>query len=223
MRCLFNTAAKDVRRFRLYEKSLDALATSPYARTVDRWLLAGMCLLGRDFARVPHSEAWNSTISKPTGQVISLSNRMLDNPLNVGGVATGLGNGARVAAVVAGRCRGHVAGCCLLSYPLLVCQPTTCASACLHISRGHHSGHAGAGAHSFCVPLLNISNVNSTDVAKVLRLTGGSPAHKAEQSCQAGPGTSCQATRLCEPQAPFHSCSHFPPMSNGHAIYSGLH
>ena len=41
MRCLFNTAAKDVRRFRLYEKSLDALATSPYARTVDRWLLAG--------------------------------------------------------------------------------------------------------------------------------------------------------------------------------------
>ena len=42
MRCLFNTAAKDVRRFRLYEKSLDALATSPYARTVDRWLLAGV-------------------------------------------------------------------------------------------------------------------------------------------------------------------------------------
>ena len=42
MRCLFNTAAKDVRRFRLYEKSLDALATSPYARTVDRWLLAGL-------------------------------------------------------------------------------------------------------------------------------------------------------------------------------------
>lgn len=42
MRCLFNSAAKDVRRFRLYEKSLDALATSPYARTVDRWLLAGM-------------------------------------------------------------------------------------------------------------------------------------------------------------------------------------
>lgn len=41
MRCLFNTAAKDVRRFRLYEKSLDALATSPYARMVDRWLLAG--------------------------------------------------------------------------------------------------------------------------------------------------------------------------------------
>ena len=41
MRCLFNTAAKDVRRFRLYEKSLDALATSPYAKTVDRWLLAG--------------------------------------------------------------------------------------------------------------------------------------------------------------------------------------
>lgn len=51
MRCLFNTAAKDVRRFRLYEKSLDALATSPYARTVDRWLLAGTCLLGADFAQ----------------------------------------------------------------------------------------------------------------------------------------------------------------------------
>ena len=41
MRCLFNTTAKDVRRFRLYEKSLDALATSPYAKAVDRWLLAG--------------------------------------------------------------------------------------------------------------------------------------------------------------------------------------
>ena len=84
MRCLFNTAAKDVRRFRLYEKSLDALATSPYARTVDRWLLAGMCLLGADFAQVPHSETCNCTISKPTGRVISLSNRMLDNPLSVG-------------------------------------------------------------------------------------------------------------------------------------------
>ena len=34
--------------------------------------------------------------------------------------SAGLGNGARVAAVVGGRCRGHVAGCCLLSYPLLV-------------------------------------------------------------------------------------------------------
>ena len=39
----------------------------------------------------------------------------------------GWGNGARVAAVVAGRCRGHVAGCCMLSYPLLVSPPMSLA------------------------------------------------------------------------------------------------
>ena len=138
------------------------------------------------------------------------------------GVATGLGNGARVAAVVAGRCRGHVAGCCLLSYPLLVGQPAACASACLHIFRGHHTGHAGSGARSSHGLRCNISSVNSTDEAKVLRLAGGPTAHKVEQSCQAGPGPSRQATRLCEPQNLFPSCSHFPPKSTGRAIYSGL-
>jgi hypothetical protein len=152
MRCLFNTAAKDVRRFRLYEKSLDALATSPYARTVDRWLLAGIRLLGA-MLNCPTQKP--GTPQHPS-QVANLSRSATvywTNPL-MSGVATGLGNGARVAAVVAGRCRGHVAGCCLLSYPLLVGQPAACASACLHVFRGHQSGHAGAGAHSFCFPLL---------------------------------------------------------------------
>lgn len=41
MRYLANTAAKDVRRYRLFEKALDALATSPYARTVRSWVFAG--------------------------------------------------------------------------------------------------------------------------------------------------------------------------------------
>ena len=84
MRCLFNTAAKDVRRFRLYEKSLDAFATSPYARTVDRWLLAGTCLLGADFAQLHHSAARNPTTPKPSGRVILLGNCMFGSSLNVG-------------------------------------------------------------------------------------------------------------------------------------------
>ncbi len=41
MRYLASTAAKDVRRYRLFEKALDALATSPYARTVRSWVFAG--------------------------------------------------------------------------------------------------------------------------------------------------------------------------------------
>ncbi|CAL8462142.1 g1673 [Coccomyxa elongata] len=77
MRNLSSSTAKDVRRYRLFEKALDALATSPYARSVYQWVLAG------------------------------------------------LGNGGRVAAVVASRCRGTIAGVVLLSYPLLEpLQPT---------------------------------------------------------------------------------------------------
>lgn len=41
MRYLASSAAKDVRRHRLFEKALDALATSPYARYVEQWVLAG--------------------------------------------------------------------------------------------------------------------------------------------------------------------------------------
>ena len=41
MRYLASSTAKDVRRYRLFEKALDALATSPYARGVTRWIFAG--------------------------------------------------------------------------------------------------------------------------------------------------------------------------------------
>ncbi len=41
MRNLSSSTAKDVRRYRLFEKALDALATSPYARSVYQWVLAG--------------------------------------------------------------------------------------------------------------------------------------------------------------------------------------
>jgi hypothetical protein len=41
MRYLSSSTAKDVRRHRLFEKALDALATSPYARSVEQWVLAG--------------------------------------------------------------------------------------------------------------------------------------------------------------------------------------
>jgi len=42
MRNLSSSTAKDVRRYRLFEKALDALATSPYARYVYQWVLAGV-------------------------------------------------------------------------------------------------------------------------------------------------------------------------------------
>ncbi|KAL0033064.1 hypothetical protein WJX79_000781 [Trebouxia sp. C0005] len=66
---------KEQRRQRMFEKALDAAATSPFARGVTRWLLAG------------------------------------------------LGNGARVAAVVGTKCRGTIAGFALLSYPLEEPEP----------------------------------------------------------------------------------------------------
>lgn len=66
---------KEQRRQRMFEKALDAAATSPFARGITRWLLAG------------------------------------------------LGNGARVAAVVGTKCRGTIAGFAVLSYPLEEPEP----------------------------------------------------------------------------------------------------
>ena len=35
---------KELRRQRMYEKALDACATSPFARGINRWVLAGVCV-----------------------------------------------------------------------------------------------------------------------------------------------------------------------------------
>ena len=68
----YHSAAKELRRQRMFEKALDVSATSPYARCVQRWVLAG------------------------------------------------IGHGARLAAIVGPRARGHVCGYVFLSYPLTV-------------------------------------------------------------------------------------------------------
>lgn len=68
----YHSAAKELRRQRMFEKALDVCATSPYARCVQRWVLAG------------------------------------------------IGHGARLAAIVGPRARGHVCGYVFLSYPLTV-------------------------------------------------------------------------------------------------------
>ena len=54
MRYLAGTFAKDVRRYRLFEKALDALATSPYARAVNRWVLAGVLGMRSETLRIAH-------------------------------------------------------------------------------------------------------------------------------------------------------------------------
>ncbi|KAF6256926.1 hypothetical protein COO60DRAFT_1702112 [Scenedesmus sp. NREL 46B-D3] len=66
----YHSSAKELRRQRMFEKALDVCATSPYARCVQRWVLAG------------------------------------------------IGHGARLAAIVGPRARGHVCGYVFLSYPL---------------------------------------------------------------------------------------------------------
>lgn len=37
----YHSAAKELRRQRSFEKALDVCATSPFARTVQRWVLGG--------------------------------------------------------------------------------------------------------------------------------------------------------------------------------------
>lgn len=67
----YSCKQKEFRRLKVFEKALDACATSPFARNVERWVLAG------------------------------------------------IGNGARIAATVGGRCRGTMAGFVFMSYPLM--------------------------------------------------------------------------------------------------------
>ncbi len=111
MRNLSSSTAKDVRRYRLFEKALDALATSPYARSVYQWVLAGpaTCTLST-IRKLP-------LLAKAGNKCLEL---MAHN--SIACMMAGLGNGGRVAAVVASRCRGTIAGVALLSYPLLVCS-----------------------------------------------------------------------------------------------------
>ncbi|KAL0025699.1 hypothetical protein WJX77_005331 [Trebouxia sp. C0004] len=90
---------KEQRRQRMFEKALDAAATSPFARGVTRWLLAG------------------------------------------------LGNGARVAAVVGTKCRGTISGFALLSYPLEEPEP-------MPPGKGRRNLEATPGPPDSAAPLL---------------------------------------------------------------------
>ena len=122
MRYLAGTFAKDVRRYRLFEKALDALATSPYARAVNRWVLAGALRLQSRRAagcRRCSSPACEGSTSHcvPLSQA-SWCPPMREQPTQAAERA-GLGNGARIATVVATRSRGSIVGLALLSYPLL--------------------------------------------------------------------------------------------------------
>lgn len=115
IRNLSSSTAKDVRRYRLFEKALDALATSPYARSVYQWVLAG---------RVPVNTQTKFACAQVRLPFCYYFSWLKFYPwLNHGAQIcklAGLGNGGRVAAVVASRCRGTIAGVALLSYPLLV-------------------------------------------------------------------------------------------------------
>ena len=133
MRCYCKQ--KEQRRQRMFEKALDAAATSPFARGVTRWLLAGAlkatvhvhCALLKS-----HTTSCSLTCAMPCTRqeiIIQFPSRCLPaqaTPLNqptlIGAytVLAGMGNGSRIAAVVGTKCRGTIAGFALLSYPLEV-------------------------------------------------------------------------------------------------------
>eukprot|EP00891_Asterochloris_glomerata_P001205 jgi/Astpho2/1205/fgenesh1_pg.00022_%23_14_t len=91
----------EVKRRQMYEKALDALATSPVARGVNRWLLAG------------------------------------------------IGNGARVAAVVSQLCRGVKAGVALMSYPVNEAMPT-------HVGMKRSADESNEGGDNSEGPLVSL-------------------------------------------------------------------
>jgi hypothetical protein len=121
----YNSDGKEQRRQRMFEKALDAAATSPYARHVTRWVLLG---IGKHRAWLPH-------VLELQGALQAMSQGPASDTLALNTLGQtclyDTGSGGRIAAVVGPRCRPQVAGCVLLSYPLMVRSPTSQQPVCM--------------------------------------------------------------------------------------------
>jgi hypothetical protein len=185
MRYLASSTAKDVRRYRLFEKALDALATSPYARGVTRWIFAGG----------PMNRAHPCTVLLTALCWVSAQTQ----PMRPAPACAGLGNGARIATVVASRCRGSIVGLTLLSYPLLEPLPPAKTSKASKLD-------PASAAHPNSVRALVgcCSSVPAGFAAPSLHLAGIMRSHVMLASVQEGPLLKIQAPVLfiCGSQDP---------------------